>query len=54
MSCLNVPVRRPKFLSLNCLARCRSRNLAALVGKADYAYRTLEGVYVVPFTKLGA
>ena len=28
--------------------------LAVLVGKADYAYLTPEGVYVVPITKLGA
>ena len=27
--------------------------LAVLVGKADYAYRTPEGVFVVPVTKLG-
>lgn len=28
--------------------------LAVLVGKTDYAYRTQEGVFVVPITKLGA
>lgn len=28
--------------------------LTVLVGKAEYAYRTPEGVYVVPITKLGA
>lgn len=28
--------------------------LAVLVGKADYAYRTPEGVLVVPITTLGA
>ena len=28
--------------------------LAVLVGKADYAYRTPEGVIVIPITKLGA
>ena len=27
--------------------------LAVLVGKTDYAYRTPEGVLVVPLTKLG-
>ena len=27
--------------------------LAVLVGKTDYAYRTTEGVFVVPVTKLG-
>ena len=27
--------------------------LAVLVGKTDYAYRTPEGVFVVPLTKLG-
>ena len=28
--------------------------LAVLVGKADYAYRIPEGVFVMPITKLGA
>lgn len=28
--------------------------LAVLVGKTDYAYRTPEGVFVIPITKLGA